>query len=41
MSLAVSLDYTFALSVSADHLLGGYDLIGEVRVSPAMFLDLP
>lgn len=29
----MSSDYTFALSVSADHLLGKYDLAAEVRCS--------
>lgn len=32
MGLAISPDYTFALSVSADHLIGKYDLVSEVRV---------
>ncbi|KZV73086.1 WD40 repeat-like protein [Peniophora sp. CONT] len=29
MGLAISTDYSFALSVSADHLLGKYDLVAE------------
>jgi len=34
MAMAVSLDCTFALTVSADHLIGRYDLMVGAPVTP-------